>query len=109
MTKDWPVNRRELDSFLANSQEKQAFLPNFLQQSVNFDKVPSALQRFQPVDSMQDLLGPHANQGRIDYSQSRSVLRACKFAWHPEKFVPELAQRKALPFRGKTGPLKSCD
>src|SRR5207244_12225637 len=39
----------------------------------------------------------------------RSVVRAGKLARQPEQFVPELAQRLALPFRGKTSPLKSCD
>src|ERR1019366_8560825 len=59
------------------------------------------------MNPMQYLLHPLLDEGRIREPESRSVLRACKFARQPKESGAKFAQGQALPFFGETGPLKS--
>src|SRR5438309_9118448 len=58
---------------------------------------------------MEYLIHPLLDEGRIREPQSRSVLRACKFARQPEESGAQFAQGQALPFFRETCPLKSRD
>src|SRR2546421_3819203 len=58
---------------------------------------------------MEYLIHPPLDEGRIREPQSRSVLRACKFARQPEESGAQFAQGQALPFFRETCPLKSRD
>src|SRR6266849_3633409 len=58
---------------------------------------------------MEYLIHPLLDEGRIREPKSRSVLRACEFAWQPEESGAQFAQGQALPFFRETRPLKSRD
>jgi hypothetical protein len=68
-----------------------------LHQSLDFQKSSSPLQGFYSMNPIEYLIRPLLNDGRVDEPQSRSVLRAGKFARQPEESVPELAQGQAMP------------
>src|SRR5215471_18056417 len=58
---------------------------------------------------MEYLVRPLLDERPVREPKYWSILRTSKFARQPKESVAQFAQGQALPFFGKTGPLKSCD
>jgi len=61
------------------------------------------------VNVMEYLIRSLLDERPVREPNNWSILRTGKFTRQPEEFVAQFVQGQALPFFGKTGPLKSCD
>jgi hypothetical protein len=61
------------------------------------------------MNVMEYLVRPLLEEWPVREPKYWSILGTSQFARQPEESMAQFAQGQALPFFGKTGPLKSCD